>query len=207
MKEWVIIATDRAKRPHDFAQAGESVALPSREASCPFCPGNEAMTPPEVLRIPNPQGAGWGVRVIPNKFAALTGHGEPRRREDGLLFREMDGVGYHEVVVETPIHNRTPSQMDDAEVAAQVLRKTLLALDDALHRPDFNYILHSAPTEDKTNQYYLWHIQILPRVTTIAGFELGSGIYITTVVPEESAAFMRETMARVGPDRPCGTGG
>jgi hypothetical protein len=74
---------------------------------------------------------------------------------------------------------------------------------------------HAAPpaeqsrggTEDKTNQYYLWHIQILPRVTTIAGFELGSGIYITTVVPEESADFMRETMARVGPDRPCGTGG
>ena len=89
-----------------------------------------------------------------------------------------------------PKHQQSSfGQVSSEELAAlaQVLRKTLLGLDNALGNPDFNYILHSAPTEDETKDYYLWHIQILPRVTTIAGFELGSGMYITTVVPEESA--------------------
>jgi UDPglucose--hexose-1-phosphate uridylyltransferase len=101
-------------------------------------------------------------------------------------------------------HQPSFGQVSSAELAAlaQVLRKTLLGLDDALGNPDFNYILHSAPTEDETKPYYRWHIQILPRVTAIAGFELGSGIYITTVVPEESAAFMGDIMARRTPGRP-----
>jgi UDPglucose--hexose-1-phosphate uridylyltransferase len=101
-------------------------------------------------------------------------------------------------------HQPSFGQVSREELAAlaQVLRRTLLALDNALGNPDFNYVLHSAPTEDDTKRYYLWHIQILPRVTTIAGFELGSGMYITTVVPEESAALMRDIMARMPPGRP-----
>jgi UDPglucose--hexose-1-phosphate uridylyltransferase len=46
--------------------------------------------------------------------------------------------------------------------------------------------------DDEHKTYYLWHIQIIPRLTLAAGFELGSGIYITTAMPEETAAFMRE---------------
>ena len=91
--------------------------------------------------------------------------------------------------------------IEELSALAQVLRRTLLALDNALGNPDFNYVLHSAPAEDDTRRYYLWHIQILPRVTTIAGFELGSGMHITTVVPEESAALMRDIMARMRPER------
>jgi UDPglucose--hexose-1-phosphate uridylyltransferase len=120
-KAWVIIATDRAMRPHDFQQVSEPRVFVPRDESCPFCPGNEAHTPQEVLRIPGCRGAGRAVRVIPNKFPVLASQGEPWRREEGQLFREMDGVGYHEVIVETPLHNRTPSQMDDAEVE-QILR-------------------------------------------------------------------------------------
>jgi UDPglucose--hexose-1-phosphate uridylyltransferase len=77
-----------------------------------------------------------------------------------------------------------------------VLRKTLRALYDALRNPDLNYIVHSAPVEDESKPYYRWHIQILPRVTTIAGFELGSGMSITTMFPEASAAFMRQVIGR-----------
>lgn len=75
-----------------------------------------------------------------------------------------------------------------------MLRRTLLALYRTLGNPDFNYIVHTAPTEDEGKPYYLWHVQILPRVTTIAGFELGSGIYVTTMLPEESAASIRAVM-------------
>jgi len=81
---------------------------------------------------------------------------------------------------------------EDLRQLAQVLRRTLRALYDRLGDPDFNYIIHSAPAEDENKDYYLWHIQILPRLSTIAGFELGSGVYISTMLPEQSAATMRE---------------
>jgi UDPglucose--hexose-1-phosphate uridylyltransferase len=85
---------------------------------------------------------------------------------------------------------------DELAALAPVLRETLQALYDALGNPDFNYIVHSAPIEDDSKYYYLWHIQILPRVTTIAGFELGSGMFTTTMFPEASAAFMRKVIRR-----------
>jgi UDPglucose--hexose-1-phosphate uridylyltransferase len=324
-KAWVIIATERAKRPHDFKKAMATHASATYEASCPFCPGHEMSTPPEVWRLSHPQGTGWAVRVIPNKFAALAGAAEPQRREAGPLFREMDGVGAHEVIIETPVHNRVMPLMTDVEIErvlqayqarvqalrtdprvryvlifknhgeqagtslehphsqlvatpiaplqvrrtyevaighyddtgrclycdlvaaeveagvrlvrqtadfvvfhpfashvpfetwiaprrhqssfgqvsrhelaalAPVLRETLRALYDALGNPDFNYIVHSAPIEDESKHYYLWHIQILPRLTMIAGFELGSGMFITTMLPETSAAFMREMIGQ-----------
>jgi UDPglucose--hexose-1-phosphate uridylyltransferase len=115
-KAWVIIASERAKRPHDFRRAMPARASPEHEASCPFCPGHEMSTPPEVWRLSGPQGSGWAVRVIPNKFAALAGASEPQRREAGPLFCEMDGVGAHEVIIETPVHNRVMPLMTDAEI-------------------------------------------------------------------------------------------
>ncbi len=74
----------------------------------------------------------------------------------------------------------------------------LRGLHEALGDPDFNYVIHSAPVDDDHKAFYLWHIQILPRLTTIAGFELGSGIFITTMMPEDSAAFMREALRKQG---------
>ena len=61
-----------------------------------------------------------------------------------------------------------------------------------LNNPHFNFVIHSAPVGDHQQDYYLWHIQILPRLTTIAGFELGSGIFINTMLPEEAATFLRK---------------
>jgi UDPglucose--hexose-1-phosphate uridylyltransferase len=63
-KAWVIIASERAKRPHDFRRAMPAAASPDHEGSCPFCPGHEMSTPPEVWRLSDPQGSGWAVRVI-----------------------------------------------------------------------------------------------------------------------------------------------
>jgi UDPglucose--hexose-1-phosphate uridylyltransferase len=88
------------------------------------------------------------------------------------------------------------ASQEDLAALAQVLRETLRALYEGLGNPDFNYVLHSAPTEDENKPYYLWHVQILPRLTAIAGFELGSGIFITTTPPEESAALARHLLSR-----------
>ncbi len=115
-KEWVIVATERAKRPHDFRRAESARVLSAHDPECPFCPGNEGATPSEVLRIAGLNRQPWTVRVIPNKFAALTHHGELNRREPGLLFREMDGFGFHEVIIETPVHNRFIPFMNQDEV-------------------------------------------------------------------------------------------
>lgn len=89
---------------------------------------------------------------------------------------------------------------EDLRELAQVLRRTLRALFDRLSDPDFTYIVHSAPTEDENKEYYLWHIQIVPRLTAIAGFELGSGIYISTILPEQSAVMMRESARTLSGD-------
>lgn len=324
-KEWVVIAGERARRPHDFVKtAGPRRVTEPHVRSCPFCAGNESMTPGELLRIQGAEKDGWGVRVVPNKYAVLGSDGEPVRKEEGPLFREMIGVGAHEVIIETPVHNRIIPAMSDSEVErilaayqgrysalredpriryliifknygegagtslehphsqlvatpvapmhirrkyevaiahyddtgrclysdlveeelrakvrvveetdgfvvyhpyasqlpfetwiapkrhqpsfgqvsgseraelARVLKSALVGLHNVLGDPDFNYIVHTAPIEDETKPFFLWHIQILPRVSTIAGFELGSGISITTVAPEDSASFIRDAGA------------
>src|ERR1019366_6473657 len=89
---WVIISTDRAKRPSDFAREQDS----KKGGFCPFCPGNEDKTPPEILAYrTNGAGAnaqGWSVRVVPNKFPALGIEGAMDKRGDGL-FDRMNGIG------------------------------------------------------------------------------------------------------------------
>lgn len=103
--DWVIIATERARRPEEFTQKKQKAALPAFAPECPFCPGNEDKTPAEQFRVPAP-GGGWLVRSVPNRYAALTPEGEVERHVDG--FRTfLSGVGLHEVIVETPAHNQT----------------------------------------------------------------------------------------------------
>jgi UDPglucose--hexose-1-phosphate uridylyltransferase len=111
---WIIISTERRKRPGDFRL--ESVA-PSRGTFCPFCPGNESHTPREILAYRHgggPNGPGWDLRVIPNSQPALQVEGSLDRRGEGL-FDKMHGIGAHEVFIETPEHGQT---LDTMPVAA-----------------------------------------------------------------------------------------
>ena len=78
-KEWVIIATERAKRPEELVSRRVPKTAPQHVENCPFCPGNENKTPPEVLRIPAEGNGAWQVRVIGNKFAALSPDIKPTR--------------------------------------------------------------------------------------------------------------------------------
>ena len=321
-REWVIIAPERAKRPQRMPKKRRVDELPNWDESCPFCPGNESQTPEEVFRLPiSSQASAWEVRVIPNRFAALTLNGDTTRIEEGRFFRKMDGVGVHEVIIETPSHN-TPmalmpyeqvekvlityqerynalkrhrqlkfitifknhgrasgtslvhshSQLVATPIAAtyyrrkfdvavdyyddvgrclycdliawdiekgvnrvvaetkefivvhpyasrvpyetwiipkrhwasfglfpathlaelaRVLKDTLLCLYRGLDNPAFNLMIDTSTTEDEEDPYYHWHIRIVPRLTLIAGFEMGSGIYINPALPEETASFMK----------------
>jgi UDPglucose--hexose-1-phosphate uridylyltransferase len=323
-KEWIIIASARSKRPHDFVHQKSRQELPAFSPSCPFCPGNEAMTPPESFALRDKGDKRWRIRVFDNHFPALTPKGSTERREEAGFFLDMDGIGVHEVIVETPKHNASLALANDNqvvdilltyqkryialtempflkliiifknhgpsagtslehphsqlvatpvvprhtrirhEIAAQyyddtgrslysdmvnhelevgkrvvmdtdkfavfhpfashspfetwitprtyqasfcnvspedlsslahVLRKTLLKLYRGLNDPDYNFIIDTAPMGDENKDYYLWHIRIIPRLTEVAGFEIGTGIYINTALPEETAQFMREFKA------------
>ena len=105
-REWVIIAVERARRPSDFViSSGDDLGSP---AGCPFCPGNEALTPPEILSFRDPSsqrnGPGWWVRVVPNKFPALAIEGGLNKAGHGM-YDSMNGVGAHEVIIETSQHD------------------------------------------------------------------------------------------------------
>jgi UDPglucose--hexose-1-phosphate uridylyltransferase len=324
---WVIISTERSLRPTSFSQEPP----PRISAYCPFCPGHEDSTPPEVFAIRNgreavPNGPGWNVRVVPNKFPALQIEGALDRRGEGL-YDKMNGVGAHEVVVEGPTHDtdladltvehlaqvltayrervvdlhrdrrlryvlifknhgsragatlehthtqliatpiipkslqeeidgarryfelkercvfcdivqqetaesngrrvvvtseryvaiepfapRFPFEtwilprrhvdsfqaLSDPEETAEfagILKDTLQRLNRALDRPPYNFVIHTAPVSESELEYYHWHLEIMPKLTRVAGFEIGSGFYINPTPPEDAAQYLREVAA------------
>jgi UDPglucose--hexose-1-phosphate uridylyltransferase len=81
---------------------------------------------------------------------------------------------------------------DQANRLAAVFRRTLRRLNLALENPPFNFIVHSAPFQERAAEFYHWHIEIMPKLTKVAGFEWGSGFYINPTPPEESAKYLRE---------------
>lgn len=116
-QEWVVVVSERAKKPEDFRQRGEnrkhSPENSERVDSCPFCVGNESRTPSEIMRV-NLDG-GWKIRVAPNRYAALNLEGERTRTNDGLK-HYVTGVGKHEVIIESPKHNTSLAFMDKSDV-------------------------------------------------------------------------------------------
>lgn len=75
-----------------------------------------------------------------------------------------------------------------------VLGDVLGALYEGLGNPSFNYVIRTVPIAEEGKPHYVWHVEIVPRITTPAGFEMGSGVTINVAVPEESAAFLRKVM-------------
>lgn len=316
--EWVVLATERAKRPEEFSRrAAVTTDLPARISDCPFCPGNESMTPPTLAQTGD--GNNWRVRVVNNAYGAFSAAGNLSPRGNEYL-RSMDAVGHHEVVIQSPAHNipeplLDPEQMREvvltyrdrhqfmerdprvelvipfknhgpmagtslmhphAQIAgipivpthlihrseeplhyyreqrscvfcmmlaeelkagerivgendafaafipyaaatpfetwimprehrasfgaigggepplfADLLRSVLRRLYHGLQNPDYNYMIRSAPREQRDAPFLHWYAKIIPRLTNVAGFEMGTGMFINTARPEDSAAFLR----------------
>jgi UDPglucose--hexose-1-phosphate uridylyltransferase len=324
---WVIISTERGKRPSDFGQI-----QPARKTGfCPFCAGNESKTPPEVFAYRDdgtlPDTPGWKVRVVSNKFPALQIEGNLDRRAEGIYDR-MNGVGAHEVLIETPDHEAELSELPRAQIVlilqamrtriidlakdrrfryiqifknhgeaagaslehshvqliatpivprrvveelngcashfelkercivcdivdqeteiqkrvvcqnegflciepfaprfpfetwvlpmhhqskfeeidderlaqfAEVLKESLQRINAALNKPPYNFVLHTSPCNDwKDTRTYHWHLEIMPKLTKVAGFEWGTGFYINPTPPESAAQFLREVSVNGG---------
>jgi UDPglucose--hexose-1-phosphate uridylyltransferase len=116
---WVAITAGRAARPEAFLG---DVGTPRGPLGCPFCPGNEHMTPPEVWadRDPGtgPDRPGWHVRVVPNKFPAFAGQPPPARaRTNGGLYRSEPTAGVHEVVVHSTDHQAALVDLPEPAIA------------------------------------------------------------------------------------------
>ncbi len=319
---WIIISKERKKRPTDFPVEVRT----GLGGFCPLCPGNESFTPPEVLAFRDGQhpanGVGWNVRVVPNKFPALIIEGDLSKEGLGLYDR-MNGIGAHEVIIETPKHNenfadftpaemalvfkaykeriidlekdsrfkyvmvfknhgqaagaslehshsqlialpilprmivselegakshynykercifcdiirqeiqqkervvcendrfitimpfapRTPFEMwilpkrhssafytqDDSEIhsLAELFSESLKRLCQCIPNVPYNYVLHTDPLRSGGLEYFHWHFEIVPKLTSIAGFEWGSGFYINPLPPEEAALYLRESL-------------
>jgi UDPglucose--hexose-1-phosphate uridylyltransferase len=320
---WVIISTDRGRRPSDF-QTG----MPTKRGSfCPFCPGNEHTTPPEILAYRRnggpPDSPGWHVRVVPNKFPALQVEGDLARRGEGI-YDKMNGIGAHEVIIESPNHDGMLPTMSDEQVeevmwayrervldlkkddrlryilifknhgeqagaslehphsqliatpivpkrvreevdgarayfdykercilcdivrqelqqevrviaekdefvaiapfasrfpfeawilpkshepffqdatkhdlvsCSWILKDVLGRMNRVLNNPPFNYLIHNSPLHETEVSHYHWHMEIMPTLTKVAGFEWGTGFYINPVLPEDAAQYLREATA------------
>ena len=137
---WVIISTARGKRPTDFpADAKEH---PGTER-CPFCPGNETLTPPEIHAIRPKGGAangpGWQVRVVPNKYPAL-GIDFPLNKKGVGIYDQMSGFGAHEVIIEGPEHDKTLEDLSVEEIR-RVLSVAQDRIQDLHHDTRFRYVL------------------------------------------------------------------
>jgi len=317
---WVIIATERARRPSDF-KASEEIKT---SGFCPFCNGNEDKTPPEVYALRNhssaPDTPGWSVRVVPNKFPALEIEGDLNKRGEGVYDR-MNGVGAHEVIIETPNHNASLGDLSEGEIAnvirafqarildlkqddrfkymlifknhgsaagasldhthsqlialpivpkrvseeiqgaktyylykercvfcdiiqqetkegirvinendhficiapftsrfpfeswvlpkahdiyfedinnqeilslTKIMKDILTRIKVVLNDPPYNFLLHSSPFYEKDIRFYHWHIEIIPKLTKVAGFEWGTGFYINPTPPENACVFLKE---------------
>ncbi|OPX22503.1 MAG: hypothetical protein B1H03_04255 [Planctomycetales bacterium 4484_113] len=109
ISRWVIISSERGRRPKENQREDEDATVVESTEDCPFEMGRESSTPPEVYAIRErgtaPDTPGWQVRVTPNKYPALSPEGEPTLHEHGL-FVSINGVGIHEMVIETPDHSR-----------------------------------------------------------------------------------------------------
>ncbi len=146
--QWVIVAPRRAERPQDFSTARPRPRPAEYVEDCPFCPGHERQTPPEVYAVRDDyattDGRGWRVRVVPNKYPALTidDHGVSTPRptpspaaasgpnppmpeadsDKSPLRAAIPGVGMHEVIVESPAHDQHFALHDDRQAELIVFR-------------------------------------------------------------------------------------
>ncbi len=166
---WVIVAETDAVQPSDF----RFKPFVRDAAFCPFCETNEASTPPEVFAIRRPgamvNGPGWSVRVVPNSRPQLRIEGELGRRGEG--FHDlMNGVGAHEIIVETPRHNRSLHELQPEEIS-DVIRAYVARIADLEGDKRMRYVLifknHGEGAGAHTISHSISQLMALPVTITL----------------------------------------
>lgn len=137
---WVIIATERAKRPDQFAGQAQQVTA---EKPCPFCEGKESQTPPEIYALrpkPSaPNGPGWELRVVPSIAPFLGVEGDLWRKGKGL-YDLMNGIGAHEIIIETNQHINNMADLSEEQIS-KVITCYIDRIVDLERDKRFKYVL------------------------------------------------------------------
>jgi len=110
---YVLIAPERMRRPDTLYVNASSTS----KNTCPFCEGNEAMTPPEIDAVRNnhPNENGWSVRVIPNLYKVVQIELEDHSKMDGM-FESRPGLGAHEIIIDTPCHDCRLGDLESLQI-------------------------------------------------------------------------------------------
>ena len=136
---WVIVETESPLHPKDFDKEEHHF----QGDGCPFCYGNEDKTPPEIDAIRDPSteanAPGWQVRVVANKFPALQIEGDIARRGMGI-YDMSGGIGAHEVIIQSPYHDKEIPDLLDEEVQ-DLVKMYCLRAQDLKQDKRFKYIL------------------------------------------------------------------
>ncbi len=136
---WVVISEERAKRPKDFIRTH----LKIQNGTCVFCSGNEKQTPPEIYAFreagTQTDTPGWWIRTIPNKFPALRIEGSVEKRSNSI-FSSMSGIGCHEVIVESPEHDKPLALLPVSQVK-EVIEMYKYRLSDLSRDRRFKYTI------------------------------------------------------------------
>ena len=133
LDRFVLLSTDRGKRPHQLVLPIEK----EKKGVCFFCPGNEHLTPPETHSLEKE--GNWQIRVFPNKFAAVKNEGESNIKTDNTFFTFSNNFGYHEVIVETPDHNKELADLSIDEIK-QVLEVFSHRIDSLSREEGVKYV-------------------------------------------------------------------
>src|SRR4029078_11658513 len=112
--KWVIIAPQRGWRPHERAVHSGRPIL-SVDHACAFCPGNEAQLPGILAELTGIEKTGWRMRVVPNKFPAVSTNGVSAHH-DPMRYEKAAGLGSHEVIIESPRHDHDLTTMPRAQL-------------------------------------------------------------------------------------------
>lgn len=152
---WVIVADTNAVRPSSFRVG----PFHRDSAFCPFCETNEASTPPEIFAIRRPgsmaNGPGWSVRVVPNSHPQLGIEGDLERRGEG--FHDlMNGIGAHEIIVETPRHDRGLSELEPREIL-EVIRAYVARITDLERDIRMRYVLVFKNHGEEAGAHTIFH--------------------------------------------------
>ncbi len=130
---WVIIASERAKRPHEFKTPKEE----NNAANCFFCPGKEHTTPPHIYTVE--KDSKWIIRVIPNKFPAVTPNGVSDIKTDNSFYTYASAYGRHEIVVETNEHGKELEDLSEDHIK-KILKTFIIRIDELMKDPQIDYV-------------------------------------------------------------------
>jgi len=111
---WVVVTNDNPKGPSDYLPFKPPYRPQEAGTPCPFCPGNEAMTPKEIFSLSG-DGGRWSVRVVPNKFPFFHIEGSYDRRPEGM-YDVMEAIGAHEIIVEAREHTQGFATMEPKQI-------------------------------------------------------------------------------------------